>query len=314
MASKRNKDIRRQALYQNSVTLSMHISNMVNIATSIYKWDGLPDTVSERVLERALILKGQAIFFDEPDIGIICLPAMPSGQFNIYGNCVSWTAFGYNGFTRTLGYNEIPELSESIICYNNSNRQSDYPIIDVYATKLYELDRSIDINISLQKFPVFIATTKEQELSMRNFMMDYSGNVPMVYGTSMMDLDNIKSIDFKVPYVADKLMDTKHQILYEMLTLFGVENSSVDKRERVQSAEVDSNMGWIQAQRAIHLQPRQLCADQLNAKYGLNATVGINHEFVNMMRLQNVNQQGGGLDGSLYDGVTDSMPEPNRPE
>ena len=61
----------------------------------------------------------------------------------------------------------------------------------------------------------------------------------------------------------------KHQYWNEALTYLGVENVTTEKKERLVSNEVMSNMGDVEAQRFTRLNARKRACEQINELFGL---------------------------------------------
>ena len=57
------------------------------------------------------------------------------------------------------------------------------------------------------------------------------------------------------------------------MTLLGIDNANQDKKERVQSAEVNANNTQIIASRNIWLSERQKAVEKFNEKFGQNVKV-----------------------------------------
>ena len=226
-----------EALFLNNVSYNMNVNMLFNLATTIYQWEGLPETIDKRMLEKSLIKNGMVAFYENELNYLIALPASPSKNFTLYGNPTAVQVFGFNGMTTNLEYSEFLEESECVLCFNNYTRSSDMPVIELYANRLTNIERSLDVNISLQKYPALIKTAQEQKLTMENLMMKAMGNVPIIYGDKNMNLEGIEVLDLKIPFIADKLYQTKRNLFSDILSYFGVESSAIDKKERGRGAE-----------------------------------------------------------------------------
>lgn len=67
------------------------------------------------------------------------------------------------------------------------------------------------------------------------------------------NIDGLDSIDTTSPYVAGDLQILKRQIWNEALTYLGIENSNTEKKERLVTDEINSNLGGVEAQRYTRL-------------------------------------------------------------
>lgn len=263
---------------------NFYISLLYNIYTSCYKWENFPKEIDERVLEKGLIGNGSVFFFyDKALEKILCLPANPASRLDQYGIPYKWVAFGQDGYRHEI------KNSDGVYCYNLNNRFSDLETIYMYAERLANVQRSIDVNIALQKFPGVMRTTPENQLTIENISQSYENNEYLMMLDDKFDLKRFEHINFNIPYIADKLEYTSRDLLADALNYIGVQYSSSNKRERLASTEIDSNIGFTEACRAMHLMPRRDCAKRLNDFFGWNIQVDINYDFVNMLKIADVN-------------------------
>lgn len=243
-----------------------------NIALNVFKWQGLPDTVNAEYMERQLFSRGYCLFFNDSQLGYIALQCALGGGFDVYNIPIIRTAFAANGYHAE--YNR----DNSVIIWNNSLHLPTENTVSLFAERLYEIERAIDVNVKGQKFPIAITSNDEKtRLSMKNLYMQYDGNEPFIFTTKNLLSDNdVKAINTGSPFVADKLNALKHQIMNEFLTFIGVENSNIDKKERLVADEVSSNYGGVEAQRNVLLLSRQRACDEINRMFGLNVSCEFN--------------------------------------
>ena len=115
-------------------------------------------------------------------------------------------------------------------------------------------------------------------MSLKNIFMTYDGNHPAIYADPMLDDNAIKAIKTDVPYVADKLLQYKHELWNECLTFLGINNLNSDKKERLIVDEANANEQLIQISADVMLATRQEAAKQINDKYKLDVRVGLRRE------------------------------------
>ena len=88
MARKRNSREFWQSACSNDKTFLMYYNRLTELATSMFEWKNLPDTVDPRFLELTLYAKGQAVFFydgqpAENPLGYLALNVAASAPFTI---------------------------------------------------------------------------------------------------------------------------------------------------------------------------------------------------------------------------------------
>lgn len=252
----------------NNRTYLQYYNRLLELAINMYEWKNLPDTVDERFLELTLFSDGMAVFFqDDGGLGYLCLQCMIGGELDVYRIPIDRTAYATNGYQMRL------DNQNSVIIFNNYTHTNSMLDVEMYARRLYEIERTIDVNVKAQKTPVLIRATENQRLTMKNLYMQYDGNEPFIFGDKNLDMDGIKVLKTDAPYVADKLNILKRQIWNEALTYLGIENSNTEKKERLISDEVTTNLGGVEAQRFCRLNARRQAANQINKMFGLNIQV-----------------------------------------
>ena len=251
----------------NNRTYLQYYNRLLELAINMYEWKNLPDTIDERFLELTLFSDGMAVFFRDDILGDLCLQCMIGGNLDVYHIPIERTAYATNGYQMRLNN------TNSVIIFNNYTHTNSMLDIEMFAHRLYEIDRTIDVNVKAQKTPVLIRATENQRLTLKNLYMQYDGNEPFIFGDKNLDMDGIKALKTDAPYVADKLNILKRQIWNEALTYLGIENSNTEKKERLVSDEVTTNLGGVEAQRFCRLNARRQAAKQINKMFGLNIQV-----------------------------------------
>lgn len=103
--------------------------------------------------------------------------------------------------------------------------------------------------------------------------MQYDGNQPFIFGDKNLDITGLKAISTEAPYVADKIFELKTQLWNEVLTVLGITNLNLQKKERLITDEAASANGATVASRYSRLEARKQAAEQINAMFNLNISV-----------------------------------------
>lgn len=259
------------AQYLNSNTFNDYLERMKKICLSMFEWK-LPDTMNARYLEMCLYYKGQAALLKDENYGFINTQAADSGYINIYGlptllNCWSYS---YNS-QRNLYVpdSDDTESDSCILVMNTFERVPTCATIELFAKRLADAQRTIDVNLAAQRTPNLVLTDKNQELSLRNMYAQYDGNSPVIYANKdQLNPEAIRTLDTQAPYVIDKLMGYKREIWNEFLSFIGVSNLS-EKRERLVTAETDSNNELVNLNMQSYLVPRQKACEEFNRLFNL---------------------------------------------
>ena len=253
----------------NNATFMQYYNRLVELSIAMFEWKNLPEEIDARFLELVLFGDGAAVFFrDEQAEAYAALRVMYGGELNMYEIPKRRTAYSTGN-----NYNANLDESNSVIIFNNLLHSNSVLEITNYAKRLWDLDRTIDINAAAQKTPILLQCDESQRLTLLNMYKQYSGNMPVVFGNKGLQQEPIKVLSTGAPYVCDKLYTLKTQIWNEALTYLGISNVSFQKRERLISDEVMRSMGGTMASRFSRLEARRQAAAQINKMFGLNISV-----------------------------------------
>lgn len=250
----------------NDLTYKIIYDKFKLIALNAFEWIGLPEGIEERHLEGYLFDYGKAIFFRDPAMSYMCLQTDNGANLNVYGEPLGWWATGFN-------YHKYYKSDECVIIDNNKLRVPTHDFIMFYANKLAEAERTMDVNVKSCKTPYIFACDEKDVLSFKQIFAKVNGNEPAVYADRALDLDRIAVLQTGVKFLGNELQDYKKTVENEMLTFLGVNNSPVDKKERLVTNEVESNDELIQSFCDIQLESREKACETINTKYGLNISV-----------------------------------------
>ena len=263
MGRKKDRDFWESA-GMNTGTFRQYYNRLVELALSMFEWKNLPDTVDPRFLELCLFTDGQVVFFNDPDLGYLTLQNACNGNFNVYRIPIKRRAYAVNGYQRDL------DDKNSVIIFNNYLHTNSQLDATMYARRLSELDRAIDVNANAQKTPVLIKCDETQKLIMQNLYMQYQGNMPFIFADKTLNTNGLTVLKTDAPYVCDKLYTLKTQIWNEALTYLGISNINIQKKERLITDEVTRNQGGTIASRYSRLNARRDACKQINAMFGLD--------------------------------------------
>ena len=211
--------------------------------------------------------KNTFVFHDE-EKGFMVTKCVEAGMLNYYDEPTLVRGFGTNYMSEPMENNE-----EAIIIRNNDEMIPTSPTIQLYALRLAELSRTIDINVNAQKTPIVILCNERQKQTLKNVYKQWSGNEPVIYGDKNLDIDGIKTIKTDAPVVFPQLQLQKHAVWNECMTFLGINNANQDKRERLVVDEVSANDEQIEQAAQVMLKSRQRACELINEKFGLNVSV-----------------------------------------
>lgn len=279
---------------------NMTLHRMRLLATNIYTWDGLPDSVNEAFLERVLYDEGRVCLFERKDMDskpLLGLPIVDTGRLDIYGEPMQWESYGID-FRQTC-YN-----GDSVIVYNNKLRSPTLRISLYFAERLMNIEKAISVNVKQQKHPIILNTSRNGELTIKNFYKQVRDDEEaiIVYEDSDLDVANkVTALDMKVKEAYLNLHLLYNQVWNEYLTAIGINNANLDKRERLITDEVNSNSNEVGIYLDSGLFTRKLGAEKLNKMFEGKYNVSVKFTPEKAMAM------GGDVDGSVYNQNTNDM-------
>lgn len=280
---KREKTLFGESATVNNLTYMQYLNRLTELSVSMFEWKNLPPTVDARYLELHLFETGSMVYFNDEVIGNLCLDCLPSGRLDVYGNPVLRRAYsGYNNYQKLL------KESNSVIIWNNYLHTNSILEVKMFARRLYNLDRIIDVNANAQKTPVLIQGTEQQRLILKNLYKEFDGNSPFIFGDKNLDLNSLKCLQTGAPYVCDKLYNLKQMYWNEALTYLGINNTGAQKRERMLSIESSQAQGGTISSRYSRLQSRREAVEKINAMFGTNIEVNYREDFMSIYEGQGV--------------------------
>lgn len=273
----------------NDLTYQMYEDIFKSIAMSQFEWVNLPSSMDERFLEETLFYNGQASLLESDTLGYINSACVSNGNLNNYGlptalNCYSY-GFSSNRKLYTGLKNEEAKKDSCILVLNNQLKLDTFSQMQIFAYKMYNVSRIIDINVTAMKTPIIFYGDEKSLLALKNLYAKYDGNEPVCFvNKNSMQGKDILSLDTKTPFVADKLEDTKKNIFNEALTFLGINNISIEKKERLVSEEASSNNELINYMLNCRLIPRQKACKQFNELFGTNISVRLRSDLGNIIK------------------------------
>ena len=258
---------------ENVITENFLYSRFRMLMVNQYKWKGLEDlNIQERHIENYLFDNGFCLFFEDPLDGHLCLPCSGAGKQNVYGDYLKYRATGFN-------YQQVVNADDAVLIENNKLRLPTHTAVFYFVSRLYELVRTMDVNVKQLKLQTLFSATDKNILTVKKIIDDIEENNWAIITDSTMNLDEIvKAIPTGVKCLTAELTDRYNAIMNEALTYFGINNSNTDKRERLITDEANANNQFIDSCAEMFLESRQRACEEINKKFGLNLSVELRNK------------------------------------
>lgn len=276
------------ALYENDIEFQNMFYNLLNILMYSFSIEGLPDSCNERFFKLNLIFNGYAALIKDPDLGYLSLgvrPTVNSSQLNIYGEFPDVMAFGWNGFNKQYTnymYGTDNSDAEAVICRDNDMMYPMINIIWMYAKRLTDTMRTLDITARKLKTPYFITCDEAQKSSIKKILEDVDFNQDSIIAnrSTMPNEFNVLQTGVQ-PESVRVLWEHYSNLESEIRTFLGINSAAnLDKKERLVVDEAEANDILTDINIQYRLKSYQQFCDTVNNLWGLNISFVSNIDIV----------------------------------
>ena len=224
----------------------------------------IPDSWDKDYMLDALFMEGYFIVTDT-EAGIVPLRCGLTG-INIYNHPTTAVVANpvLGNFDRTIGV-------DCALVQLQANYGGVYPMINRYATMLAMCDSSIAVNLMNTKAAfVFGASNKAQAETFKKMYDQITCGHPAVFMKDGLNDESLYTFHVKENYIADDVQLLKRKLVNEFLTEIGINNTNLDKRERLTDDEVNANDQEVIANIQHWIDNITRGINDVNKMYGLN--------------------------------------------
>lgn len=249
------------ALKYNEGRLYREISNL---ARNRFQWEGLPEGIESRHIEKFLYENGEVGFYFDDKLGYVCFPCSDGGSLNNYGDAIQYNLTG------EAGYSELVDKDDMVRIIANDMATPSVEQVRHYTAIIDEIEKTSYMNLRQQRFPFIISTTKQNELAMKNLLKKINNLEEAIFVDEKLSMGGDVGIDClktDAPYLLDKLQEHKNDILNELYSWLGLNNTNNDKKERLLVDEVNVNNSHILMNLELEFKNRELACKKINEKY-----------------------------------------------
>jgi hypothetical protein len=200
-----------------------------------FEISGIPDGWDFDYMLEALFMEGHFCICDT-EAGILPLTCGLSG-INVFNRPTTAVIANpvLGSFERTIDV-------DCVVVKLQPNYEGVFPMINRYSTLLAMCDSSIAVNLMNTKTTfIFGATSKTQAETYKKLYDQITMGQPASFIRDGLSDEQFFVIPAKQNFIADDVQLLKRKIINEFLTEIGINNSNLDKRERLTDDEVNAN-------------------------------------------------------------------------
>lgn len=229
-----------------------------------FGFENIPEGWDHDYMMETLFMEG---FFTvtDTDAGVLPLKCGLSG-INVFQKPTTAVIANpvLGNFERTIDVN-------CVICQLQPNYEGVYSLVNRYATLLAMCDSSIAVNLMNTKSAfIFGASSKAQSETLKQMYDKISCGQPAIFMKDGLDTESFYTMPVKQYFIADDVQLLKRKIIAEFLTEIGINNTNLDKRERLTDNEVEANDQEVIANIQCWIDNITVGIKKINQMFGLD--------------------------------------------
>lgn len=255
---------------------------MINRVRRMFKWNNLPETVSERALETYLISNGNVCWAEHEGKLYVFVGGLGGKPDPYYMPTLYTVANPALGFSKMYKINE-----DCIVMPNDTCYQGLMPLIGKYASLIAETELSIySVDVLMRSALVFVANGETEKKSIDTYINSLKdGELSVILNQKTIPGAGEVTVQPGATTASQSITDLIELEQYLKAALFnelGLNANWNAKRETLTSSEVMLNEDTLLPLIDDMLLCRQEFAEKVNAMFGTNITV----EFASAWAIQ----------------------------
>lgn len=263
--------------------IDSYIGYMLNRTQGIFEYDGLPDTIDYRILEKNVQIDGFTCFVElesgqnvdgtRHEKGIYALPCGLNGMLN-EKNQPTMAIVNVPYFNLNKEYSI--EKCECIIMNNDSLRLGLMPMFERNASMLAENDitlRFIDINNRIPSVPYADNDQTRRDLEKFFSMVENGEKIGVVGGNAFFEGLKNQVYNQSTQHNIKDCIELKQYLMSSWYLELGLQANYNMKRESINDSEASMNDDCLQPLVDNMLENRKIALKEINAKWGLDIRV-----------------------------------------
>lgn len=256
---------------------------LFNFCLTIFKYEGLPDSLPQREIESNIIMTNHDVIFEYGDDLITCNTNIYG--FDVYYNPTDATYANPSLMTKKLSIGQNCEiiynssLQDNVLYIHSDGSMLSF--IRRYARMLADVESTLDIymqNSRLTSYPVASTDSVLQNLK-RFFKLNRQGKQGIITDDTI--IQQFRSVDITRPNIKDGINDwlvARDKILEMFFRDIGVKFYN-PKKAQVSEDELQVNNQMLVISLDDMLQERKRGVDRVNKMFGTHITVDLSDSF-----------------------------------
>ena len=265
---------------QEIMTLNrFYINKYYSIYMNAYKFSGIDEQQQYYILKR-FWKDGKILAFNIADTeteenpkGELCFTPLTQNGYNIYDYPTSVMAVNMRGAS-FIPNTPMVNMQNCVVGYAHTSHASVCEFVKFYVDKICEVENTINTNLFTHKLPRLIVVSPEDRQRVNDLVEAIESGKHKLF-IDAEDYNAIKNVlsGGESGYIIDKLYMYKQNLENELLTFMGIDNTGMDKRERLITDEANANNDIINDNGGCFLEEMRTFCENVNKVLGHNLSV-----------------------------------------
>ena len=259
--------------------LSSYIRYYLSRLQSMFKYEGLPDTIPAKWLENYLLVNGFTVFIKDDADGLICTYAGVGADPDVY--FIPTKAIVSNPYLKDKSAaREYTRDVDCVVMYNDTYCQGLLPMLKKYCAQMVEIDVSFYLNTVMSRGTAVLSATDDNTKASAELWLKHikEGKLGVIGESNFtladrdLTVNQLTGTDGTLTNLIEAMQYVKASLYNEL----GLQANYNMKREAINSGESQLTEDQLHPLIDNMLKERQEGLDRVNKMFGTNITVSFN--------------------------------------
>lgn len=260
--------------------LSSYIRYWLARLQSMFKYEGLPDTIPQKWLENILMCNGSATWIMNGDKGLVVTRGAIGGEPDVY--YIPTDVIVENPYLEQGVNGTYKRDVDVVLMYNDTYTQGLLPLLKKYSAMMVEADISLNMACVMSRATMALSASDDKTRASAELWLKriWEGSTGVIGETPFLVANSDRSLTVNDMTKADNtitnLIEYKQYIKASLYNDLGLNANYNMKREAINSNESQLNDDMLHPLIDTMLQCRREGLEKVNAMFGTNITVDFN--------------------------------------
>lgn len=270
-------DVTYRGLFDKDKLLKSYIRYYLSRLESMFEYEGLPETVPAKWLERLLMITGSCAWVKTEEDGLFVNRAAPGANLDIY--YIPQDILIVNPYAKGLKNSPYKRDEDCILMLNDTYAQGLMPLIMKYSSMLVENDISLNIASIMSRATMILSAADDKTRASAELFIKhlFEGKLDIIGETPFLIANQDKSLSVnqltKANDTLTELIEYHQYIKASFYNELGLQSNYNMKRESINSNESQLNEDMLHPLIDNMLKERQEGIDRVNKMFGTNISV-----------------------------------------